>query len=150
MATVVRAKYFTMGELTFSQTAVRRGISNVPSEQHVANLQALCDNILDPLRERLGRPIRISSGYRSPQLNIAVGGSKTSQHCYGEAADIVVPGMSVDEVVRAIVDSGLPYDQLIHEFGQWTHVSYGPRNRRQVLSAKHTASGTKYAPLDLD
>lgn len=143
---VLKSKYFTLKEFTFSQTAARRGIPNEPNLIHLANIQRLVTNVLDPLRELLDRPIRITSGYRSSQLNIAVGGSKTSQHCYGEAADIVVPGMTVDQVVEAIIQSGLPFDQLIHEFGDWTHVSYGPRNRRQILRAHHVGSKTVYSP----
>lgn len=147
MARELKSKYFSLGEFTFSQTAVRHGINNEPSQEHFNNLQSLVTNILDPLREILGRPIRISSGYRSPDLNKKVGGASTSQHCFGQAADIVVPGMTVDQVVKAIRDSKLPYDQLIHEFGSWTHVSYGGKNRRQALAATLVNGRTNYSAL---
>lgn len=143
-----RARHFSLEEFTLSQTAVRRGIPNDPTPEHLANLEALCANILDPLRDCIGRPIKITSGYRSPALNKAVKGSSTSQHCYGQAADIQVPGLSVDEVVAAIRQAKLPFDQLIHEFGSWTHVSYsGERCRGQCLCATKVAGKTKYANL---
>lgn len=144
----LQSKYFTLDEFTFSNTAVRKGIKNDPSPEHLANLQALVTNILDPLREFIGKPIRITSGYRSPSLNKAVNGSATSQHCFGQAADIQVPGMSVDEVVAAVRKAKLPYDQLIHEFNSWTHVSYDPkRDRRVALRATTIGGKTQYSNL---
>ncbi len=137
-------RYFTLEELIFSQTAVRKGISNIPDATQAANLQALVKHVLDPLRAHLGRPIVVSSGFRSPRLNAAIGGVSTSQHCFGQAADIVVPGMAVADVVQAARDLRLPFDQLIDEFGSWTHISYGPRHRRQVLSARQSAGKTHY------
>lgn len=111
-------------------------------------MKALCANLLDPLRAELDRPIVVSSGYRSPALNRAVHGSASSQHCKGEAADIIVPGLSVDEVVKAIRESGLPYDQLINEFGGWVHVSFSlVRERRQALRAVRSHGETKYVPI---
>lgn len=143
----LNSKYFTLEEFTFSSTAVRKGINNKPDLIHLANLQALVTNILDPLREALGKPIRITSGYRSPALNKAIGGSTTSQHSLGMAADIQVPGVSVDDVVKKIIELKLPYDQLIHEFGEWTHVSFDPeRGRRQELAATRVNGKTRYSP----
>lgn len=141
-------KYFTLAEFTTSQTATRKGIRNVPTEKQIAAIKALCANVLDPLRETLGRPIIVTSGYRSPALNRAIGGSATSQHCKGEAADIIVPGLSVDGVVAAIRASGLPFDQLIREFSAWTHISFSiTRERRQALKAVRVRGRVKYLPI---
>lgn len=139
-------RYFSLEELTFSQEAARRGLTNRPNPDAVASLRALCANILDPLREHLG-PIHISSGYRSPLVNVKVGGASNSQHCLGQAADIIVPGRSIAFVVSTIRSLGLPFDQLIDEFGSWTHVSYGPRNRRQVLTARRVEGHTQYTKI---
>jgi uncharacterized protein YcbK (DUF882 family) len=139
-------RHFTLEELTFSQTAVRRGIPNQANPQQIAALQALVLHILDPLRDHLGCSIQISSGLRVPALNKAIGGVPTSQHCFGEAADILVPGHSIASVVAEIRHLNLPFDQLIDEFGQWTHVSYGPRHRGQVLIARKVNGHTVYSP----
>lgn len=140
-------KHFTLDELTHSQAAARRGLPNEPDGPAQDNLRSLVANVLDPLREALGRPIVVSSGYRSPRVNKAVGGAASSQHVLGQAADITVPGVTVAQVVAKIRALGLPFDQLIDEFGSWVHVSYGPRHRRQVLRARRTAAGTKYEVL---
>lgn len=136
--------HFTLDELTFSQTAVRKSIENKPDKAQTENLRQLCLNVLEPLREALERPIIISSGYRSPRLNKAIGGSARSQHCKGEAADIVVPGMDAKDVALKIVELGLPVDQLILEGGRWVHVSYSSRNRGEVLTAHFGPQGTQY------
>lgn len=137
-------QHFTLGELTVSQTAARRGIKNNPGATELANLRALVHNILDPLREAVGRPVVVSSGFRSAMVNKAIGGASSSQHVLGQAADFTVPGMTTQQVVDRIRELGLPFDQLIEEFGSWVHVSYGPRQRRQVLRARRTSAGTKY------
>lgn len=137
-------RHFTLDEFTHSQTAARRGLKNDPGVTELANLQALVENVLDPLRDALGKPIRVSSGFRSAAVNRAIGGSATSQHTLGQAADFTVPGMTTQEVVDAVRALGLPFDQLIEEFGRWVHVSHGPRHRRQVLRARRTRAGTKY------
>lgn len=133
-------KYFTIPELTKSATASRRKIDNTPSAAVIANLTALVDNILDPLREAWGAPIIVTSGYRCVRLNAAVGGVKTSQHTLGQAADIrTVSDKPADNkrLFDLIVKLGLPYDQLIDEYGyNWVHVSYSSRNRRQILHIK--------------
>lgn len=131
---------FTLAEMTRSQTAVRLQLDNdvaFDSPEYQA-LQDLCENILEPIREALG-PIHINSGFRSPAVNEAIGGVATSQHCLGQAADFRIPGKSVLEVTQWIAASDLPWDQLIYEFGElgWTHCSFGPRNRREVLTARH-------------
>ena len=133
-------KYFTMNELTASATARRKGIDNTPDETVKANLEALVKNVLDPLREAWGKPIIVTSGYRCPKLNRAVGGATNSQHTKGEAADIRTvsdlpsENRQLFELVRTLK---LPYDQLIDEYGyNWIHVSFSARNRRQILHIK--------------
>jgi zinc D-Ala-D-Ala carboxypeptidase len=131
-------KYFTLEEFTISQTAVRNKIPNNPSPGVIEQIKYLCQNILDPLREHLGTPVVISSGFRSARLNRHpdVGGSSsTSQHVKGQAADIICPPHSVEDVIEDIRELGLPFDQLIHE-GRWVHVSYSGRHRREVLKAR--------------
>jgi uncharacterized protein YcbK (DUF882 family) len=130
-------KYFTLNELTASSTARRKGIDNTPDVTVRANLTALVANILDPLREAYGKPIVVSSGYRSPKLNRAVGGAAKSQHVTGQAADIhTLSDTPADnkKLYDLILKLKLPFDQLINEYDfNWVHVSFSPRNRRQVL-----------------
>lgn len=130
-------KYFTLNELTASSTAKRKGIDNTPDATVKANLTALVANILDPLREAYGKPIVVSSGYRSPKLNRAVGGAAKSQHVTGQAADIhTLSDTPADnkKLFDLILKLKLPFDQLINEYNfNWVHVSFSPRNRRQVL-----------------
>lgn len=142
------SKYFSISELCASQTATRRGIDNSPDRAAYSALNDLIVNILHPLREHFGRPVIISSGYRSPALNRAVKGSRSSQHCFGQAADLTVHGVSDFEVAKWI-ENNLPFDQLILEFPPhgWVHVSYGPRQRRQTLTATRSRFGrTVYTP----
>lgn len=134
-------KYFTMRELTQSATAQRKGIDNTPDSKVRANLTTLVANLLDPLREKWGKPIIVTSGYRCQKLNRAVGGASKSQHLYGEAVDIkAVGGKPSDnkKLFEIVQSSGLPFDQLIDEYGyQWVHISFREgRNRRQVLHVK--------------
>ncbi len=141
-------KHFTLEELTRSQVASRQGVDNTPNNDQLDALKALVRNVLDPLREAIGRPVNVSSGFRNEAVNRLVGGSKTSQHRFGEAADINVPGMSVTEVIAKIKELKLPFDQVIDEFGGWVHVSYGPRQRRQGLKARRNSAGqTVYTNL---
>ncbi len=129
-------KYFTIAELCRSTTAGRLGIDNQCKEEHVANLTALVDNVLDPLREAYGKPIRISSGYRSPELNKAVKGSATSQHMSGQAADIDTGDRQQNKLLFELIRKNLPFDQLIDESNfAWVHVSFrnDGKNRKQVL-----------------
>lgn len=139
-------RYFTLAELTHSQYAARNGLRNVPGPKQLAALRMLVACVLDPLREAAGRPVVISSGYRSPAVNVGVGGSATSQHCLGEAADLTIPGMTVAQVAELVRSAKLPYDQLIDEFGSWVHVSYSPRHRRQFLLARRVAGKVVYTP----
>jgi zinc D-Ala-D-Ala carboxypeptidase len=132
---------FTLEEMLESQTARRKGIAEqfTPPPEVIANLRALCKNILQPLRDAIGGPIKISSGYRTPRLNRAIGGARNSQHMVGEAADIQgLGGMTNKQLFNKIKQLGLPFDQMIWEFGNdqnpaWVHVSFGPRNRRQII-----------------
>jgi hypothetical protein len=115
--------HFTLDELTASETAERNGWDNIPNEQELANLQRLAE-FLEDVKEALGgKPIMVNSAFRSKQVNDAVGSKDSSQHRVGCAVDIRVPGLTPDQVVRAIIASGLPYDQVIREFDRWTHVS---------------------------
>ena len=133
-------KYFTINELTKSSTAQRLHINNNPTQEVKDNLNALIDNVLDPLRELYGKPIIVNSGYRSFKLNKAVGGAKNSQHLVGQASDIRTVQNTKEsnkELFELIKNSKLPFDQLINEYDyNWVHVSYSPRNRRQVLTIK--------------
>ena len=127
-------KHFTTEELTRSATARRLGIDNTPTRQATANLKQLVANILDPLREAYGAPIYVNSGYRCPVLNRAVGGSASSQHLTGEAADITAGSKAGNRRLYELLRN-LPVDQAIneHDFA-WLHVSYGPRHRRSFFA----------------
>ncbi len=129
-------KYFTIEELCRSATATLRGIDNTPSEEVKRNLTRLVDDVLDPLREAWGKPLVVSSGYRCPALNAAVGGSKTSHHMRGMAVDIDT-GNSVDNrrLYNKVLELGLPFTQLIDERNfDWVHIGYDPANvKRQQL-----------------
>ena len=114
--------HFTLDELTASETAERNGWDNTPNEQELANLQRLAE-FLEDVKEALGgKPIMVSSGYRGKQVNDAVGSKDSSQHRVGCAVDFRVPGLTPDQVVRAIIASGLPYDLVSREFDRWTHL----------------------------
>lgn len=131
-------KYFTMGEMMRSDTAARKGINNKCTKEDAERLKKLIENVLDPLREAYGKPIVVNSGYRCPALNKAVGGSKTSDHMKGCAADIHgTPNTKAEnkrlfELVKSL---DLPFDQLIDEKNlSWVHVSHREgNNRKQVL-----------------
>jgi len=146
------SEHFTLQEMLKSMTAVRYGIDNTPSTNHVANLRALAVNVLEPVRELMGnRPIIITSGYRCPLLNRMIGGSKSSQHMKGQAADFEIPELRNRNVIEAVAASDIPFDQLIYEFGEqgWIHISHdgdGIHQRREVLAALHSDSGTRYIP----
>lgn len=131
-------KYFTLKELTESSTAKQFNISNDPNETITQNLINLVNYILDPLREAWGSPIYVTSGYRSPELNKKVKGAKTSQHVLGQAADIKGGDKITNKKLFQLIQSlKLPYDQLIDEYDySWIHISYSPRNRRQILHIK--------------
>jgi zinc D-Ala-D-Ala carboxypeptidase len=136
--------HFTLEELTASETAERNGWDNSPNEQELANLVRLAE-FLEQVKEVLaGKPIMISSGLRTKKVNDAVGSKDTSQHRIGCAADFRVPGMTPDEVVKAIVASGIEYDQVIREFDRWTHISipnsinFSPRGQALIIDKAGT------------
>ena len=145
------SEYFQLSERVKSQTAARRGIHNHPGNAAIADLKMLCEHVLEPVRAHFGRPVVISSGYRSPRLNRAIGGSSTSQHCKGQAVDFEIPGVSNVEVARWI-EANIGFDQLILEFyrsGQpnsgWVHCSYHHgANRHQVMTALRKGRCTQY------
>lgn len=129
------AEFFTKSELTRSDTARILKIDNTPTPEASAALDALMWNVLDPIRRMWGKPIIVNSGYRCPKLNAAVGGSATSQHMKGEAADIAAGDPAKNkELFDMIAQSAIPFDQLIDEKNyRWIHVSYRPNGRRNIL-----------------
>lgn len=140
-------EHFTLAELTQSSTALRTGIKNSPSPHTIANLKVLAEG-LEQVRSLLNAPIFITSGYRSPTLNRFIGGSQSSAHCLGFAADFKCPqfGAPVD-IVAAIKASGIKYDQCINE-GFWVHLSFAPELRQQTLSALFDNRGkASYRPF---
>lgn len=127
---------FTIQELTASATAEAKKIDNSPTPEVVENLKLLVDMVLDPLRDAYGKPITVTSGYRSPALNAAVKGSKTSQHVKGQAADITGGSKTENKKLFELAQElNLPYCQLIDEKNfSWVHISYDPNNvKRQIL-----------------
>ena len=134
------SEHFALEEFTRSATAARLGICNEPGADAISNLQCLCQEVLEPLREHAGVPIVISSGYRCRRLNKAVGGVTNSQHCTGEAADIHLPDAETGHEWFEYIYKHLVFDQLIWEYvggTAWIHVSYRrkyDKNRRQVLA----------------
>ena len=139
------SEHFELVEFLVSETAARRGIANEPTPQIIDNLRRLCQLVLEPLRVKLARPVVITSGYRSLALNRAVGGSPTSHHMQGRAADIIVPGMTPLAVCQAVNQLKLPCVQIIHEFGRWAHLSVAASNERtQLLTAKLAQGKTVY------
>ena len=142
---------FWLSEFTKSQTASRLSINNKPTPEHEESLLELCENVLQPLREMYGKSIKITSGYRSEALNVVIGGSKSSQHCKGQAADIDTTNDNAD--LFFMIKRHLDFDQLIYEFGDhrnpdWIHVSYKPKgNRRQVLKATRVNGKTTYIEM---
>lgn len=139
---------FTVAEFEFSVTAERHGLDNTMPPEAIENARRLCKHILQPCRDRWLRPIFITSGYRSPELNKRIRGSRNSQHMQGLAADFVVRGWTPKEICDRMIEMELPFDQLILEFGAngWAHVSWSPEPRGQLLTAyKSPANRTKYA-----
>jgi hypothetical protein len=144
----------SLAEVIRSETAKRKGVSNMPTLEHIENFKKLAENIFQPIREHFGKPIHISSGYRSAALNKAIGGSKTSQHCSGEAVDIDMDGTSITNAqIFNYVKDNLVFDQMIWEFGtdknpDWVHVSYKANGaqRKQILKAVKVNGKTSYVP----
>lgn len=128
--------YFTLQELTKSNTAIAKKLDNTPDEQAIKNLNTLVDNVLDPLRKLYGKPIIVTSGYRSPEVNRSVNGATSSQHALGEAVDISVGSKEENKKLFSLIKDNLPFDQLINEHDySWVHVSYREgRLRKQILN----------------
>ena len=135
-------RFFTLEEMIYSATASRRGLKNNPSEQQIANLRNLVQKVLDPLRCLYSRPIRVNSGFRSPDVNAAVGGVQNSQHTTGCAADIATGSLNGNRVLLGLLlqnAASLPFDQAISEktdkYGRpsWIHISWSPNPRKQIL-----------------
>ena len=142
---------FSLHELTKSETALRLGLDNTPDEAAITSLKLLCEKVLQPVRDHYKKGVKCNSAYRSPESNAAVGGSKTSDHCLGRAADIEIPGVANAELAQWIMDN-LEYTQLILEFytpgipdSGWVHVSYDPNNlKKQELTATKQNGKTVY------
>ena len=142
---------FSLQELTKSQEALRKGLNNAPSQEVISNLQELSNMVLQPVRNHFGKSVTVNSGYRSPEVNAAVGGSKTSDHCKGQAADIEIAGVPNAELAEWIRDN-LAFTQVILEFytqgipdSGWVHVSYDPANlKKQSLTAVKQDGKTVY------
>lgn len=147
------SKNLSLREVIKSNTAIKNGIDNSPTLEHLNNLEILAEKIFQPIREHFGVPIGISSGYRSKALNEAIkGSSKTSQHCNGQAIDLdadIFGGLTNKEIFDYIVEN-LSFDQVINEFNySWIHVSYNKdkENRKQVLKAYKENGETKYGKV---
>ena len=139
------SKNFTLPEIIHSNTAKRLGINNAPNKEHLKNMQVLVRDLIQPMRDDLG-PIRVTSGYRSKELNRAIGGSTRSQHSKAEALDLQFwkKGKMNNKVIYDwILDSGLEFDQMINEFDfSWIHISLKKNsNRKQVLEAYKDGEG---------
>jgi hypothetical protein len=147
------SKHLVLAEVTRSETAKRKGISNMPTPEHIKNFKLLAEKVFEPIREHFKVPILISSGYRSKELNAVIGGSLTSQHCSGEAVDVDMDGTSItNKQVFDFIKDNLVFDQLIWEFGtkdnpDWVHVSYEStgKQRKQILRATKVKGKTVYS-----
>lgn len=141
------SRSFWLREFLWSDMAARMGKQVVPTEQQINDLRRLCTELLQPIRDELGKPIVITSGLRPVWLNVMVGGSKTSEHIDGRAADFKVVGMTPYEVTKHVSQMRLPFQQLISEFNRWTHISIAPagiKPRRDVKTARVEAGRTVY------
>ena len=151
---MILSKNLSLAEVMKSATAIKHGIANEPSLEHLINLKAVAINIFQPCRDYFGKPLAVTSGYRSPELNDLIGGSKRSQHSKGEALDLdaqVYGGFTNAELFHYIKDN-LDFDQLIWEFGNdqepdWIHCSYTTNNRGEVLRAYRHNGKTRYGKL---
>jgi len=149
------SEHLDLSEVVRSESAKRKGISNMPTPEHISNFKILAEKIFEPIRVHFRCPIIISSGYRSKELNAAIGGSATSQHCTGEAIDIDMDGTPNGVTNRMVFDfikDSLEFDQLIYEFGNsenpdWVHVSYEStgKQRKQILRAARINGKTIYS-----
>lgn len=144
---------FTLAEMVKSETALRLDMDNTPGDAEIANLKTLAENVLQPVRDHFGKGVKVNSGFRHPAVNQKVGGSPTSDHCKGQAADIEIPGVANADLAQWIVDN-LDFRQVILEFytpsipdSGWVHVSYVEGdNKKQVLTATKQNGKTVYLP----
>lgn len=134
------SEHFSLDELTFSQTALRKGIDNAPFVESIVNLKRLCTNLLEPIRTLLGVPVHVDSGFRSSMLNTLVGGASGSAHLRGLAADIIPIGMKLQEAFDKIRASTISFDQLIIECNAWIHCAI-PEEGKDAKRIMMTASG---------
>jgi hypothetical protein len=150
------SEHLDLSEVIRSESAKRKGISNMPTPEHIENFKLLAEKVFQPIREHFRCPIHISSGYRSKELNAAIGGSATSEHCSGQAIDIDMDGTPNGVTNRMVFDyikDNLDFNQLIFEFGDaqnpdWVHVSYSAtgNQRKQILRASRVNGKTTYSP----
>ena len=144
---------FSLHEMTKSETALRMQMDNTPNEVEIDNLRVLCEKVLQPVRDHYGKGVKVNSGFRAADVNAEVGGSRTSDHCKGQAADIEIPGVPNAELAQWIANN-LEYTQVILEFytqgipdSGWVHVSYDPANlKKQQLTAVKQNGKTVYLP----
>ena len=144
-------KNFTLAEMVKSDTALRHDMDNTPGEVEIENLKQLAEKVLQPVRDAYQKGVKVNSGYRHPEVNAKVGGSKTSDHCKGQAADIEIPGVANADLAKWITEN-LDFTQVILEFytpgvpdSGWVHVSYDPENlKKQVLTATKQNGKTVY------
>lgn len=149
------SEHLELSELIRSESAKRNGLSNMPTLEHIENLKKLADKIFEPIRNYFCKPIRISSGYRSRDLNAKIGGANTSQHSTGEAIDIDMDGTDItNKEIFDYIKKNLSFDQLIWEFGtdknpDWVHVSYesNGKQRKQILKATKQNGKTYYTNI---
>jgi uncharacterized protein YcbK (DUF882 family) len=144
---------FSLAEMVKSDTALRHDMDNTPEEAEIENLKRLCEKVLQPVREHFKTGVKVNSGFRHPDVNAKVGGSKTSDHCKGQAADIEIPGIPNADLAKWITEN-LDFTQVILEFytqgvpdSGWVHVSYDPQNlKKQSLTAVKKDGKTVYLP----
>ena len=146
-------KNFSLAEMVKSETALRHDMDNTPGEAEIENLKRLAEKVLQPVRDHYGKGVKVNSGFRHPEVNAKVGGSKTSDHCKGQAADIEIPGVANADLAEWITKN-LDFTQVILEFytpgipdSGWVHVSYNPADlKKQVLTATKRDGKTVYLP----
>ena len=144
---------FSLAEMVKSETALRHDMDNTPGEAEIENLKTLAEKVLQPVRDHYGKGVKVNSGYRHPEVNAKVGGSKTSDHCKGQAADIEISGVANADLAEWITKN-LDFTQVILEFytpgipdSGWVHVSYNPADlKKQVLTATKRDGKTVYLP----
>jgi nicotinamidase-related amidase len=144
---------FSLAEMVKSETALRHDMDNTPGEAEIENLKRLAEKVLQPVRDHYGKGVKVNSGFRHPEVNAKVGGSKTSDHCKGQAADIEIPGVANADLAQWITEN-LDFTQVILEFytpgipdSGWVHVSFDPANlKKQVLTAVKQDGKTVYLP----